>query len=233
DGSNPTRLTALNGNTWGVSWSPDGKQIAFSSQRDGNWSIYTIDADGTNIMQLTTDGPDSFYPSWAPDGKRIAFDRRLGDQSFIFVVNVDGSGLTKVSEHEGFEPRWSADGRKIAFAAFQYNRSDIYTMNADGSNLKNVTNNAAFNSFVPAWSMDGKKIIYEVSVPSSDGERYFEQAIGVSSVLLQTALLMGVVLFLVRHWILPFGALALMMTATSVMAASFHDLYTLVPAVVI
>jgi TolB protein len=233
DGSNPTRLTSEAGTLWGLSWSPDDKQIAFSASRSGNWNVYLMDADGANIKPLTVDGTDSFYPSWSPDGSKIAFYRETGSDSFIYTMNPDGSGMTKVGNQAGYEPSWSRDGSKIVFAANQHGRSDVYSMNADGSDVKNLSNNSALNSFLPTWTADGKKIIYEASVPPSGGNSYFEQAIGVTSVLVQTALLMGIILLLVRRWTLPFGSLTLIITASSLAIATFHDHYDLVPAALI
>ena len=51
---------------WKSSWSPDGKQIAFTSDRDGNGEIYVMNADGSNQTRLTSDPADDYYPSWSP-----------------------------------------------------------------------------------------------------------------------------------------------------------------------
>src|SRR5258708_7796336 len=185
DGSNPTLLASMNGVVWGLSWSPDGKQIVFSVHRDGAWTVNTMSADGTNIKTLTVDGTDSYYPSWSPDGSKIVFYRDVNQQVLLYTMNADGSALTKLSDHVGYEARWSPDGSKIVFASDQNGRSDIYSMNTDGSEIKNLTNNAALDSYGPSWSADGTKIIYEATVPSSSSGDYFNQTLGVSSILLQ------------------------------------------------
>jgi Tol biopolymer transport system component len=66
DGSDPRRLTHGDADAWWPSWSPDGTQIAFQSNPDGQWDIYVIDADGTNVRQLTTGGASDQEPAWRP-----------------------------------------------------------------------------------------------------------------------------------------------------------------------
>ena len=81
DGSNPRRLTNNPDRDFSPSWSPDGKRIAFVSNRDGHvhirgrltYEIYVMDANGENQQNLTNDPSNDRSPSWSPDGKRIVF----------------------------------------------------------------------------------------------------------------------------------------------------------------
>ena len=62
------------------SWSPDGRRLAFMSNRDGNFEIYLADANGSNVRRLTEDPGNDFNPDWSPDGKAIAWNSdRIGD----------------------------------------------------------------------------------------------------------------------------------------------------------
>ncbi|HJV32137.1 MAG TPA: hypothetical protein VJ558_08060, partial [Bacillales bacterium] len=78
DGTNPTQLTNVPFDDKNPTWSPDGNQIAFASNRAGDIdlidSIWVMDNDGTNITQLTNDEDDN-QPAWSPDGTQIAFAR--------------------------------------------------------------------------------------------------------------------------------------------------------------
>jgi Tol biopolymer transport system component len=67
-----------------------GDLIAFTSDRDGDWEIYVMNADGTDAHQLTDDTDYEFYPSWSPDGDRIVFESTRDGDSEIFVMNADG-----------------------------------------------------------------------------------------------------------------------------------------------
>ena len=73
DGSSQTRLTKNPVRRWQPVWSPDGRQIAFVSQRDGNYEIYVMNADGSNQTSLTQNPVSDEQPVWSPDGRQIAF----------------------------------------------------------------------------------------------------------------------------------------------------------------
>ena len=83
DGSNQTRLTDNSAIDSLPSWSPDGKKIAFASDRDGDYDIYVMDIDGSNQVNITDISEKQIDPSWSPDGSKIAF------------TNVTFNGLVK------------------------------------------------------------------------------------------------------------------------------------------
>ncbi len=65
-GGNVRRLTDNPAKDWGAAWSPDGAQIAFASERDGNWEIYTMNADGSQPRRLTKNEAQDIDPAWRP-----------------------------------------------------------------------------------------------------------------------------------------------------------------------
>jgi Tol biopolymer transport system component len=88
----PRRRTAT------PSWSPDGKRIAFETDRDGNSEIYVMNADGSGQHRLTWHPAGSGYPDWSPGGNRIAFESgRAGGWWQIYVMDADGYDQHRVS----------------------------------------------------------------------------------------------------------------------------------------
>ena len=83
-------------------WSPDGTQIAFASDRDGDFEIYVMSADGTNPIQLTHNLWEiDAGPSWSPDGKKIAFSSYSHVlRADIYVMNADGSNVVNLTQNQ-------------------------------------------------------------------------------------------------------------------------------------
>jgi len=168
DGSGQRRLTQNPAKDASPAWSPDGRRIAFSSDRGTRFSdIYVMNADGSRQRRLTRSPADDISPAWSPNGRRIAFvsDRGTTTSDYntnIWVMNADGSRPRQLTNSltAASDPAWSPDGRKIAFAAGTYT-SQIYVMNADGSHLRLLTR-ARSGGAAPAWSPDGRKIAFTI-----------------------------------------------------------------------
>ena len=154
-------------------------QIAFASDRAGNWEIYVMDAD-RKIPRRLTDTPfsDDHSPAWSPDGKRIAFGSDRDGNGEIYVMDADGKNqrrLTKNLLHDT-DPAWSPNGEHIAFMSDMNGRAnyDIYVMDADGGNPQNLTN-APNDDREPSWSPDGERIAF-----SSRRAGHFSNNFGIS-----------------------------------------------------
>jgi Tol biopolymer transport system component len=137
-------------------WSPDGTQILFTSERDGNEEIYVMDADGSNIVRLTDSGDDDTHPTWSEDGQSILFitERNVkledGDMEF-YLMNVDGSDQRPLGDETfigGYV--FSADGQQIAYISNEEGDWNIYVKDADGENVKRLTESDADEIF-PVW----------------------------------------------------------------------------------
>ena len=159
DGRNQVRLTDDPANDFDPSWSPDGKKIAFVSDRNNRANhIYVMDSDGQNLIRLTNEAA-SREPAWSPDGKKIMYVRGRGG-IHLWVMDADGGNKTRIT-HAGLNvyPAWSPDGVRIAFASFKGGWPEIYVMDANGNNQERLTQHMA-GAGHPSWSPDGQWIAY-------------------------------------------------------------------------
>jgi Tol biopolymer transport system component/DNA-binding winged helix-turn-helix (wHTH) protein len=149
-------------------WSPDGRSIAFASNRDGKYEIYVMDADGSNVKRLTNNIADDVNAMWSPDGRKLLFDSERDGNREIYVMDADGGNQIRLTRSNGVDSTaaWSPDGNLIAFASNRdtgpsYNpyNLDIYVMNADGSNVRRIVDDPEYD-VSPQWSPDGRKILF-------------------------------------------------------------------------
>ncbi len=143
------------------SFSPDGRRIAFNSDRDGTHNLYVIDLDGTNLRQLTHEkqGVEAGMQSWTADGKWIYFGLFGKGPPRMCRIAPDGSGFQEVGT--GIDPAVSPDGKTIVFARNLADGHHLYAMDADGTNVRQLTSRGnPFAGVHAAWSPDGKMIVY-------------------------------------------------------------------------
>ena len=138
-------------------------EILFMSDRDGDWELYTVNADGTGLNQITNNEVDDWSGVYSPDGTKIAFDAKHGTApGDIFVVNSDGTGLKNLTSSfsEDAFATWSPDGKQIVFERKINDTYRLHIMNSDGSKsrLLNEVNTGGWS--IPAWSPTGSKIAF-------------------------------------------------------------------------
>jgi len=160
-------------------------KIAFTSNRDGNNEIYSMNPDGSGQIDLSNNPSSDVGPKWSPDGSKIAFLSDRDGYYEIYVMNADGSDQTRIT-HCGpdafsyvffgvgeIRMEWSPDGSKIMFEAFNGIEGPVglNVINADGSGQTQLMSYANMPSG-PKWSPDGSKIAYyggAIFVMNADG----------------------------------------------------------------
>ena len=139
------------------------KKIIFTSIKNGNEDIFSMNLDGTGLTQLTDYSGRDWYPSVSPDGKKIAYTSEINGVWQIASMNWDGTGKTQLTTNTGRSgyPHWSFDGRFIYFEVYKDGDWEIYRMESDGSGVKRLTLNTSAYDWHPFAHPFQYKIIYE------------------------------------------------------------------------
>jgi TolB protein len=172
DGNNAKTLLPGPGLDYNASFSPDGKWVVFTSDRNGSADIYRVHPDGSALQQLTNDPSFDDQAVFSPDGKKIAFVSTRNKQADIFILDIATKKIINITNHPAgdFRPAWSPDGEWIAFSTDRdskkprpiftiWHSTEIYTVRTNGTGLMQRTKMDAYAGS-PCWSPDGKQILF-------------------------------------------------------------------------
>ena len=155
DGKNPVALTQFEiGHAF--SWSPDGKWIAVSHTKDGNYEIYKIDVNNSTLVRLTNNFFTDHYPAWSPKGDKIAFISSRSGKEGIFLINANGTNeklvtptALKVLSNVHSKLSWSPDGKNIAFVGLWGTKYEIGKVDVQTGKVTQLTTQGGAHD--PLW----------------------------------------------------------------------------------
>ena len=160
-----SRLTFDQGLQYNPTFSPDGRFLAYTSNRSGNLDIWVRLIGSGDPIQITHSPMDDVFPDWSPDGNSIVF-RSEREGGGLFVVPAFGGYERKISSF-GYAPRWSPDGSRILFSASDPSvpASKLYLATPDGSVPREVPlpdfDTPEFQGFAGVhWHPDGQRISF-------------------------------------------------------------------------
>ena len=156
-GGAPQLIERGKGISGSPSFSPDGRRLAFTTDRLNHNEVYIIDADGSNptwITQIAGDLNEESYraePDWCPDGVTVAFQSRVSGRFQIMTVNLrDNSSKLLTDAGENESPSWAADGRHIVFTSSRSGSGQLWIMDTQSGVTRQLTN--ASGARYGAWS---------------------------------------------------------------------------------
>ena len=159
-----TRLTYGDWDDLQPAISPDGTQIAFTSNRSGHWDLYLLDLTSGETTRFTDDLDYNGHPAWSSDGLWLAYDKYQDSNLDIFIKPVVADiPEARVTTHpaQDFQPAWQPGSTTIAFTSTRTGSHDIFLVdtNQSGSD-QNFTNNRTVNQTYPGWTPDGSRIAW-------------------------------------------------------------------------
>ena len=157
--------------------SPDGRRIAVTSTRSGDWEIWVSDPDGSNAVKLTSVGAQATGgPHWSPDSQLITFASNLEGEFDIYVPGGGGKPR-RLTTHPAIDhaPTFSRDGKWIYFTSMRSGQYRIWKMPAAGGDAVQVTPN---EGFIAIEALDSSSVYYATTsvvsplwrMPTSGGE---------------------------------------------------------------
>ncbi len=161
-----TRLTSGEWSDVTPSLSPDGKSIAYASDRGGHWDIFTLDLQSGQISQLTNTPEYDSSPCWSPDGAFIAYETYQNGSLEIAILSMADPGQKPIMLTDGpssdHSPAWAPNGRQIAFISNRSGDADVWLadLNKTDNRFTDLSNTPQAAESHPVWSPDGHHLAW-------------------------------------------------------------------------
>ena len=161
DGEGLLRLTSNRTLNLFPSWSPDNKQIAFMSFRQGQQGTYVLEAATGAVRLVGETSGSNLGPSWHPGGQELVVALSKAGQPDIYRLGLDGHVIRRLTVAESIEvsPSWSPSGRDLVYTSDRTGSPQLYVMDADGTGRRRLTFEGKYNDSAD-WSPRGDRIVY-------------------------------------------------------------------------
>jgi len=171
DGSDLRQLTHEDKGACSFDWSPDGKQIVYTSPcsektiQYTNSSLYVLNIESGESSPLPYTPGSDFEPAWSPNGEEIAFTSTRDGNMQIYVFNLNKLDLKRLTQpdnkSQAHYPTWSPDSSQIVYTVMRTGLLRIWSMAADGSDQHQLLRTGgSFSDYLPAWSPDGSTLLF-------------------------------------------------------------------------
>jgi TolB protein len=161
DGNNPLPLTKNGSINLNPDFSPDGREIIFTSYKQRNPNLFRRALSNKAEIAISSRKGLNMTGSWSPDGSKIALALSKDGDAEIYTLDKDGKKPARLTVNPALDlyPTWSPDAKQIAFVSDRHGKPQIFVMNGDGGEVRRLTASGSYN-VNPRWSPKGNKIAY-------------------------------------------------------------------------
>jgi Tol biopolymer transport system component/DNA-binding winged helix-turn-helix (wHTH) protein len=181
NGGEGKRLTFDGAGASTLAWTPNGREIVFSSHHGGKSRLFRIPVEGGATEWLSATGADSHYPAFSREGNRLAWRHNTVDTDiFRLAIKAETSASLAdliVSTALEASPRYSPDGKRIVFVSNRSGSDEIWVCGSEGENPVRLTAFRGPLAGSPSWSPDGKQIVFDCR-PEGNADLYVISAEG-------------------------------------------------------
>lgn len=171
----PRQLTSLGAKINALSWSPDGRTLALSALRYGQFDLWTVDVATGRVTRVTTDPAYETYPVWTPDGRHLVYvrsDDRWADHDIMVIPAAGGTPRRVVSDTDFFDygtmgtrarfgyPILSPDGRRVLFPSHRSGWINYWMAALDGTGSPRPLAAEAADQSNAVWAPDGRQVAF-------------------------------------------------------------------------
>ncbi|UCG51287.1 MAG: PD40 domain-containing protein [Candidatus Latescibacterota bacterium] len=141
-------------------WAPDGRRVAFNSDRTGDMNIFVHSIDDGSVTQVTKGPGGDYQPTWSPDGTKLVFFSSRSGNADIWAVDIETGEMNQLTKRPSLEinPFYSPDGTHIAYQSDHEGRRELWVMNTDGTEDRQLTRIGVSGHFM-LWAPESDAVI--------------------------------------------------------------------------